>query len=43
VPDVEHENTLKHVPAHLRKRNYKWVKVKSYKGRRSRKARSAQA
>jgi len=37
VPDTPHENTS----AHLRKRNQKWVKFKSDKGRRSRKARRA--
>jgi len=42
VPDVKyipHENTSLHV----RKRNHKWLKLKSYKGRWSRKARRALA
>jgi len=38
VPDElisTHENTFSH---YVRKRNHKWVKLKSHKGRRSRKA-----
>jgi len=49
VPDAEytqHENTFLHFAlytAHLRKRNHKSVKLKSDKGRRSRKARRGEA